>query len=87
MPSKQSIGKVTCPCCGAIADVRTSKSGFAFVFCDADCNLQIFTRNKYQHEKLTARMTALKIAEPEKQVEPEKQTEPPQKYKIGLLIS
>lgn len=54
--TKENIGQVVCPVCKSNADVRLSKSGFAYVFCHNDCNIQIFTRNKYQHEKLVSNL-------------------------------
>jgi hypothetical protein len=82
--AKESLGRVSCAACGNDADVRLSKSGFAYVFCDNGCNLQVFTRNKNQHEALIKRVGGAKKEEIAPFVVP--LVEPKLIKKVGLLI-
>jgi YHS domain-containing protein len=59
MAKAPAIGFVNCHVCGFDdAEVKLDKAGRAYIFCP-DCNIQSFTRQEAQSEKLLARMRPL----------------------------
>lgn len=54
MAIKEALGKCACPDCGFVdAEIKLAKGGLAYRWCP-DCNLQTFSRNDKQHERMMA---------------------------------
>lgn len=80
MPKNLPVGHTDCHVCGfAHAEVKTDKSEKAYVYCP-DCNIQSFTRNEYQSNKLKEKMRPVTVTvEPAQKVEQIKTILPAQK--------
>lgn len=63
MAKNNAIGHTDCHVCGfADAEIKLDKTGKAYLFCP-DCNIQSFTRNQTQSDKLIAKMRPVEISQ------------------------